>query len=278
MSEEPKQPYVYDFTLDYSLCELSVMKKTLTQIAKKWVFQQEEGKGGYVHWQGRFSLKKRLRVVECFKLAHSFDGWATMHVSPTSKKAAKKAIWSYVMKPDRIAGPYSDKDVVLYVPRHIKKWKNDLPFQATLFKMAEVRDDRGVDYVYCPNGNKGKSVFVGKARALGYRCLPPVFDYKDILRMVYCVPTSKCYIIDMPRAIKQNKMAGFFSGIETIKDGYAYDDRHTFKEKTFDAPRIFLFSNRLPEKGHLSADRWNIWTIDDSLELVKYVPIVPALV
>lgn len=107
-----------------------------------------------------------------------------------------------------------------------------------------------------------------RAYKLG-RALPPVNDYKDLLRIVHDLPTSNFYLFDMPRALNKDKMYQFYSAVETIKDGYAYDDRYTFKEKVFDCPNIWIFCNVLPELSMLSLDRWNIWEIDASYNLVK---------
>lgn len=118
--------------------------------------------------------------------------------------------------------------------------------------------------IYCPDGNIGKSTLVGWIRAykLG-RALPPVNDYKDMLRIVCDLPVSKAYIIDMPRALKKDKLWGFYSAIETIKDGYAYDDRYHFKEKIFDCPNIWIFSNIKPDFKLLSKDRWKIYNVEN---------------
>lgn len=261
---------IFDFTLPADDFTSDDVIKGLSRIAKHWCFQLETSDTGYVHYQGRVSLIKRRRVGKAIKLFKEKDVFKKVHLSPSS--TASGTSMCYVMKDDtRTSGPWKDTDPkVLYVPRHIAEVKTLRPFQADILKMATVYDTRKVDMIYCPNGNKGKSILIGKARALGLRCLPPVFDYKDILRMVYCMPTSLAYFVDMPRAMKQDKMAGFFAGLETIKDGYCYDDRYTFKEKTFDAPRIFVFTNKLPDQGHLSTDRWNLWTITNDYRLVEY--------
>ena len=33
---------------------------------------------------------------------------------------------------------------------------------------------------------------------------------------------SKCYIIDMPRGLKKDKMGDFYSGVEELKNGCAF--------------------------------------------------------
>lgn len=91
--------------------------------------------------------------------------------------------------------------------------------------------------------------------------------------MVCDMPTSTCYLIDLPRAMKKTNMVGLFSAIEEIKSGYAYDDRYKFVEKFFDCPNIWVFTNYIPDSEYLSADRWKIWQINKwSKQLEEYNP------
>lgn len=268
---------VYDFTLPSEGVTHEEIIKGLSGLCKKYAFQEEKSDTGYDHFQGRVSLIKKRREGQTRRLFREHACFAKIHLSITSTNGMGDQF--YVIKDDtRIDGPWTDKDAKpAYIPRHIREVTVLRPFQSQILSMAQLYDPRKIDIIYCPTGNKGKSVLVGKARAAGYRAMPPVFDFKDLLRMVFCMPTAKAYFIDMPRAIKKDKMAGFFSGLESIKDGYAYDDRYTFKEKTFDPPRIFLFTNKIPELRYLSLDRWSFWTIDDEFDLVKFVPVVPVV-
>lgn len=278
MPKVSKHPVaVFDFTLPAEDVDSKMIIAGLDGLAKKYAFQLEESDTGYRHFQGRVSLIKKRRLGAAINLFAVKDVFSKIHLSITSTPGMGDQL--YVLKEDtRVGGPWTDKDEKpLYVPRHIRAVTGLRPFQAKILEMAGEIDDRKVDVIYCPNGNKGKSVLIGKARAAGHRALPPCFDYKDILRMVHGLPTAKAYFIDMPRAIKKDKVAGFFAALETIKDGYAYDDRYSFREKTFDPPRIFLFTNKVPDLRHLSLDRWSFWTIDDSFELCAYdVPDVPV--
>ena len=153
-------------------------------------------------------------------------------------------------------------------PSHDREEKQLRPFQKTIIDSADNWDTRNINLVYCPEGNKGKSILVGYCRAYKIgRALPPVNDFKDMMRMVCDMPTAKMYLVDMPRSLNKDRLYQFYSGIETIKDGYAYDDRYKFKEKFFDCPNIWIFSNILPDMSMLSKDRWKLWSIDDEYKL-----------
>jgi hypothetical protein len=100
--------------------------------------------------------------------------------------------------------------------------------------------------------------------------VPPYRMMDDLYQWVYGRPTKKCYIFDMPRGLKKDNLGDFYSGIEVIKNGVAYDKRNYPKKKRFDRPRIFVFTNTLPKFSLMSKDRWNLWTIDEDKELIPF--------
>lgn len=256
--------FKFDFTLSESICDdYSKVKKLLEEFCKSGVFQLEKSADTeYVHFQGRVSLKKKLTVGQLIKASpESLKG---IHWTPTSNNCDTD---DYVNKEfTRQDGPWTLHEEIDYIPRQIREINDLYPWQSEIVDSLKIWDKRTINMVYCENGNIGKSILVGYIRAhkLG-RPLPPVNDYKDMMRIVCDTPTSRAYLIDMPRAIKKDKLYGFYSAIETIKDGYAYDDRYTFKEKIFDCPNIWIFSNTLPDTNLLSKDRWKIYEVKDKL-------------
>lgn len=247
----------------------------LDGIAKHYVFQLEEADGGYLHYQGRISLIKKRRQKEKHILLKLFpEGTAPQYCEPTTNPEHTKGFSEvfYQMKADtRKAGAWTDKDEKIYIPRQVREMEGLRPFQQSIIDDADKWDTRTINIVYCEHGNLGKSRLVSYCRAhrLG-RSIPPVNDYQQIMRAVYCVPTSKLYLFDMPRSQSKTNIGDFFAGIETVKDGYAYDDRHVFKEKVFDCPNIWIFTNQMPNMKYLSQDRWKVWTIThDTYELTE---------
>lgn len=255
------QVCTWDFTLPETALDTKAINEWLKLECKKWAYQLEAGgESGYKHYQGRISLKVKTRSM--IGKLHTECHW-----SATSKENADNQF--YVVKEDtRISGPWSDKDA--YIPRQIREIEALRPWQQSIIDDAKIWNTRNINMVYCPHGNTGKSTLAGWIRAYGLgRVLPPVNDYKDLLRMVYGIESSSLYIFDMPRSMKKDKLSGFFAAVETIKDGYAYDDRYEFKEKNFDCPNIWIFTNILPELGYLSKDRWIFWNISDNMELER---------
>ena len=272
-----KQLYCWDFTINlknnkrFRKNDHAIIQKQLNEICKKGNFQLEEGeKNGILHFQGRVSLKDRRRKTEIIKLAT--DTFLTgIHWSPTSNE--NKGNFDYVTKEfTRIAGPWDVKEKPLYIPRQVREIESLRPFQQQIVDDAGVWDTRHINIVYDPSGNIGKSRLKLWIRAYKIgRIIPPVNDFKDMMRMVMDMPTSKLYLIDMPKAYKKDKLGGLFSAIETIKDGYAYDDRYHFQEKIFDCPNIWVFTNQLPDLELLSKDRWVIWSVTtDTYDLYRF--------
>jgi len=266
---------VYDFTLSGKVTEdEALIKAELQEWCKKWAFQLELSDEGYPHWQGRVSLIKKRRKNELVKALK--DGGSVLlckaHWSVTSKKVALEGDLMYVMKADtRVEGPWSDTDKKpLYVPRQVRDITTLLPFQNTVLADIGVWDTRHINIVYNPVGNNGKSTLLSHIAAHGLGAvLPIVNDAKDLLRMVYAIQ-SNFYAFDMPKAMKKDQLFGFWSAVECIKDGRAYDDRYCFKQRFFDCPNVWIFTNTLPDKHLMSSDRWNVWTINDDKELEKY--------
>jgi len=255
----------YDFRFNADCLDFQNIIDMLKKIAKKFTFQKEEGDSGYVHYQGRLSLIKKRRKMEALKLFEVPPNY----FEPTSNPDYTKGDAFYQMKEDtRVDGPWTDEDEPLYIPRQIREMGELRPFQQSIVDKANEWDTRTINLVYCNKGNLGKSSLVGYCRAhrIG-RALPPVNDYKDLLRIVCDLPTSRMYMFDMPRSLNKDRLYQFYSAVETIKDGYAYDDRYSFKEKSFDCPNIWIFSNILPDLSMLSQDRWKLWDIDDTFNL-----------
>lgn len=251
--------------------EHPVLKKQLNEICKEGNFQLEKGNtSGKLHWQGRISLKKKMRKTALVKIATETFLRQGVRWSITSKANIRN--YEYVTKDHtRVAGPWDIKEKEMYIPRQVREMNGLRPFQQHIVDDADVWDTRTINWIYQPTGSVGKSRLKTYLRVykLG-RVIPPCNDMKDILRIVCDLPTSKLYIVDLPKAMKKDKLHGLLGAIETIKDGYAYDDRYRFTEKVFDCPNIWVFSNMMPDFDMLSHDRWKIWNINSKYELIEH--------
>lgn len=238
----------------------------LKKIAKKWCFQLEEcPETKKLHYQGRMSLKTKKRLKQAAEALDLRGAHLTAtHATEDDEYVTKEA--------SRVKGPWdSDAPEKAYIPRDVREIEKLLPWQQTLFEASRIYERRQIYYIYDEHGNIGKTVFTRWMMAHKHgQLLPFCNDYKDLMRMVMCVPDSKCYIIDMPRAINKEHLNQLYSGIESIKGGYAYDDRYHFKQKLFDPPVVIVFANKLPDRSMLSEDRWRIFGISDQKTLFEY--------
>lgn len=246
--------YNYDFTLWDKECAFKhdAIASRLKALAKRWCFQKEDAGSG-IHYQGRFSLKvkKRINEVSLF----------SAHLSQTSRVNADNDF--YVSKEEtRVAGPWRDDD--LYVPRQVRDIQTLYKWQESILADLKKWDTRTVNILFDSKGGIGKSTLVAYGccvHANLVRMLPALKNYKDIMGAVLCMPVAKLYFCDMPKGLDKFGQGEFFSAIESIKNGYVFDTRYTFKEKWFDCPNVWIFTNVIPDRSLLSRDRWRYWEV-----------------
>ncbi len=245
--------------------------KLLAEWCKKWAVQVELGEEkNYLHYQCRVSLFKRKRRDEIIEQSGLTGRW-----SPTTRGVHAKTKFNYVLKADtRVDGPWTDKDYEPKAPMttQMKLFleKERYPCWVEVEQKIQVWEERKVICI-SDKGLTGKSMFLEYLEYKGLaKRLPPVRNAQDLLRAVYDMKDARCYIIDIPRAMGREKLAGFYAGIETIKDGWCYDERYSFKARYIQPgrPNVVVFGNHEPDQSLLTRDRWDEYTIEDH-ELVK---------
>ena len=83
--------------------------KRLREIANKFVFQKEQGEGGFKHYQVRLRTRKRYYLGQFVNLFRE-QLWCG-HISPTSTHVHNTRNFNYVLKLDgRLEGPWKDED------------------------------------------------------------------------------------------------------------------------------------------------------------------------
>lgn len=250
---------VWDLTIPVEKITVENLILRFKNDCKKWAFQKEKGnETGYIHYQCRISLKVKERMTPVINRYRDLSA----HVTRTASVNTTNAF--YVLKDDtRIEGPWKDDDP--NIPKQYKnipnggwyKWQ-----QNVIDEIATEPDTRTINTIVDSEGAHGKSYISNYLACRGIaRKLPPLNDYRDLMRMVMDTPDSRCYFIDIPRALDKSKLKNFYGAIEDIKNGYAFDDRYRFQEKYFDTPHIFVFTNCEPDYNLLTKDRWKRWTI-----------------
>jgi len=252
--------FCYDLTIPGDFNSDDIMDY-FRSVAKKWSFQKEIGETTeYIHYQCRISLKEKKRLNQVIQDVQSrFRG---AHVSTTSSNNQDNDFYA-TKESTRIDGPWTNINNANAIPSHLRGEPNWFPWQKQVLESINGDAGRKVNIVYDWRGAIGKSTLCnwlgvrGKARRI-----PALNDYKDVMRMVCDTPTSRVYFLDLPRATEKKNLSNTISAIETIKDGYAFDERYNFKEKYFERPHVWIFTNAYIDTSLLTKDRWEIWNVD----------------
>lgn len=137
--------------------------------------------------------------------------------------------------------------------------------------MCEELDDRHINIIYDVRGNLGKSIMCEYLEYEGLAFeIPPFRLMEDIMAFIMNFKVYPCYMVDMPRGMKKDKLGEFYSGLETLKNGLAYDKRYEGKKIRFDRPQIFVFTNSLPDFNLMSPDRWRVMETTADKDLVLW--------
>ena len=234
------EPKWYDITVSKAKCPEEILRKWLDENGERYAYGRERGEDGYEHFQVRVVLRNPT-------------SWETMreiwghsgHCSPTHTRN-----FDYVLKEGDFVCSW------IKVPDAIRNAQLR-PWQQHLVNLKQ--NDREVDCIIDLRGNTGKS-FVTKYMCMKNMAIniPSGLTGKDIMRMCMKRPKLGTYIFDIPRAgSKQAKET--WSAIESIKNGYMWDDRYTWEEMWVDSPRVFVFTNEYPKYDLLSEDRFRFW-------------------
>lgn len=260
--------------------------EVLKQLAKKWAFQKEKcPTTGRLHWQMRIKLFEKKRESTLINILKGTILIGT-HVSITSNEVHQGNNFNYVMKIDRVEGPWSDLDEPTEDESRDEKdkpWEVKEMDRLGLFPWAKEVKDNCVKQITEPDcihinvicdifGIAGKTWFVKWMEWYKHGCYVP--GYNDMSKLVGYVATRKyrpAYIFDMPRAMSKLKLNEFWSGVENVKAGMLSDWRHKGKFLNRSMPAVWIFSNMPPPSGMLTNGRIVCWMIDpDSKELVEW--------
>ena len=269
------------------------LAKQLRKVCKRFVFQAEIGpETGRLHYQGRISLQKKERkgrsdaggLWKLFKehvpdLATEFV--IRQHVRPTVNSERKN--FDYQTKAQtRCPGTHPVDSTKRPPTRQMREFMSQplRPFQQKLVDISKIYTKRFVDIIIDERGNSGKSTFCE------YLCtqhngvqLPACRDYDKIMQYAYSTVhgiqdddkrENLTFLVDMPRGMKKEKLAGFFSGVEEVQNGHLWDTRYEAKKVYISRPRVFVFTNTVPDINLLSADRWQMWRVTSDFDLVPW--------
>lgn len=269
--------------------EAKVLRMWMRRNCKKWGFQLERGaENGYLHWQTQIRLKKAMTLTNLAAMMKADEKVSAMgqqgqHISRTSTTGKKQA-WSYTAKPEtRVLGPWTEEytepedmaaDVKL-LERGKREWQQTMADMIEQYD--EEKDGRLIHWVYDPIGKNGKNALIKwlrwKKLAKSVDLFPEVIDYSQ-----WCHgQESNCYVMNIPRAgVAQKVQENLWKGLETIKDGEYSDKRNVAKHASRKRPMLIIFSNGMPDRRKLTADRLKIWMIAED-KLVTWTRELEAM-
>jgi len=253
------------------------LHKKLVGWCSHFSFQLEKGETGYIHWQCRVQL---IHKKTCAGLLAEVVPAIKGHWSVTSNgihPGPKQ--FNYTCKEDtRLEGPWDDTSLVQDKPPLTRQLRNFMehefyPWQRVCHDLVQQEDDRWIHLIFDEVGNVGKSVFLEflEYQGLAFE-MPPLRHMEDIMEFAHSFPPQRAYIIDMPRGMKKDKLADFYAGLESIKNGVTYDKRYVGKKRRMDRPQIFVFTNSLPAFDLMSKDRWRIHVMQADKSLIETNP------
>lgn len=236
---------------------------------KKWCFQEEQGAGGFNHFQGSVVMKEKLRLGTLInkKLFGGKVHWSIVHKGEASDLYSTK-------EDTRVSGPWSDKDVPRYVPTHMRNVELNRVQQKIVGLLKTARASRDIFIFEDSQGNMGKSFLSCYLAIHEHAIRIPLMagDAQKMMEYAYSKvaqdPTKVRFIfIDLPRASDPAKWGSIVRMCEQMKEGQFCDLRYTAKEVWAEQPIPVIFANKLPEdwQEYASKDRWQYY----SMQLIK---------
>lgn len=267
---------VYHFSLRWSTPHTDQSRLKLFKHLKrngnidKFIFQAEDTTDN-PHYQGYFHCKDKKRAKALAVLWN--DDFLGINIQAASSNG-KDALQSYAMKEDtRVAGPWADKRIYmgadLWTEAQQPIWQKQV-----MTKLNLDPGDRKMMWLYDPVGNNGKTKF---AKTLCFRHDAVGLAYghsTDVLNLVSKMPGKRIYVWNLTRAKPANlSELDLYSAMESVKDGFFINLKYETAQVLMDPPHVVVMANHLPQRQHISADRWDLFKVTAA----GLVPIVPEV-
>lgn len=260
--------YRWCFTLFAKTMDEGAMYRVLKEFCKKFVFQEEKSPTtGLLHFQGRFTLKVKMRLPQVLQAFKATGLQIMPHLEPERDQSLRLSE-AYCMKSEtRTRGPWMFP--LRYEGQDLVSMDQLSPWQCQLLSYLcdeKSPDKREIIWVFDPVGGTGKTM-VGKYLAVHHGA--DVFGWvigKNAMHAIALLDHDPTIVLfDLTRA-KPNQFgdADLYSTLEQIKNGVVRDQMYDSGVKLFLPPHVVVFANQLPDRVKLSVDRWNVITLDES--------------
>ncbi len=136
------------------------------------------------------------------------------------------------------------------------------PWQETVLQIVRgTPDARKIHWVWSETGGVGKSTlarhlvgFRYRGRAILVRGGVGDIHY-GVKALLDDGANLHLVVIDIPRA-NDNHVS--YQALEDLKNGMLFSSKYESGMAVFDRPHVLVFCNQAPERGKLSADRWDV--------------------
>ena len=227
------------------------------------------------HWQVYFELTARVSMKSFMK---SILGHDNFHLEKAKSTSAASIAYVY-----GVGKEYEGGFVVfnLHAPLPLRYnasvadfWLNFQfrPFQKTLAALVDLPPHkRTIYYIYEPHGNVGKTLFIEYlhifhgAIVTGGNSHDMKYAIERWRQITGAFPIFIC--VDIARS--ENLTKESYEALESIKNGLFFSGKYeSTMTHAFVKPHVLIFSNKPPVLSAFSKDRWVVYTINDTYELV----------
>lgn len=243
---------------NYTTNNRQILIEYCKEHCKEWAISEEVGENGTPHLQFCFKFNNDKRFDTLKK------EWPEVHFE---KSKSWFATFKYCTKTETNISTLTHekkiKDPLMGLT--LKEWQMDV--------LSIVDNDphpRKIHWIYDENGGCGKTTFakslvINKPRNVLYlsgKCADIKYGIYQFLQNAK--NDLKICIFDLTRSIE-----GYVSyeAIECVKNGIFYNTKYECGMAVFEQPHVIIFSNFLPEKHKLSADRWDILDVSQMSQL-----------
>lgn len=271
----------------FELPEAQLVESVFEGLCSEFVFQYEVGEKGMHHYQCAIETKIRKRAKTLIsdiasltnhkefliQVDRSLD-WekAKIYCSAEEKRLVDTPVYTNI-KPKVT---YDEKDILILDDKEKRyPWQNK--FMEIFFDEDEIDykpcDGRSIHWITDSEGLAGKSTFVKWLhRRYDFNTKVSFGSATQIRTSVVEKGPMKMYFIDIPRTLGiDDNLNNTYSALEDTLNGYVETSMHgNPRELLMNPPHVIVFSNGSPNQDKLSLDRWKIYSINSSKELIFF--------
>lgn len=223
----------------------------------KYMFQLEMGpRCGRLHYQGVVQFKNQIALKQLKKIDRRIKWMIVISLQGSINYCCKLET--------RVNGPwYSGFRPPMTPEEQYGIFTELLPWQAEL--KAELMgpvDPRKVIWFYDEGGNKGKSSFAKYMQVTTNFTSTLSGKGDDMLHILSKDVAKKDITVVIFTFTRTVENYVSYQTIEQIKDGFCISGKYDSCRLIMKAPHVVCMANFLPDRTKLSADRWDIRTLD----------------